>query len=351
MVTSTHPALSLRDDPRTDPRIVRALRDFSLDINVAVPPVTASSPRDELLRFGGIAEASFREVLRMLAERLPEVEGVSTEVVTVSGPDGNALELHIHRPDSAPSRPAPCVVHLHGGAMVMLSAADRVYRQWRDELAAGGLVVIGVEFRNGAGELGPHPFPAGLRDAAAAARWAAANLAELGCSHLVLSGESGGGTLALALPHLARREGWLDEIGGVYAQCPYISGAWDDPPAELPSMVENDGYFISCALFSVFMEIYDPGGEHRDDPLCWPLRASAHDLEAMPRHAISVNELDLLRDEGLAYYRALRDSGVPCEGRVVPGTSHAADVLLANAIPDVHAASLRDVISFAHATV
>jgi len=235
--------------------------------------------------------------------------------------------------------------------MVILSAADGVYRHWRDELAAGGLVVIGVEFRNGAGELGAHPFPAGLRDAAAASRWVGANLAELGGSHLILSGESGGGNLALALPHLARREGWLNEIAGVYAQCPYISGAWDDPPAELRSMVENDGYFISCALFSVFMEIYDPGGEHRDDPVCWPLRASVHDLDAIPPHAISVNELDLLRDEGLAYCRALRDAGTACRGRIVPGTSHAADVLLAHAIPDVHAASLRDVIGFAHATV
>ena len=46
---------------------------------------------------------------------------------------------------------------------------------WRDDLAATGMVVVGVEFRNAAGALGPHPFPAGLNDCASGAQWAIAN--------------------------------------------------------------------------------------------------------------------------------------------------------------------------------
>ena len=33
-------------------------------------------------------------------------------------------------------------------------------------------------------------------------------------------------------------------IDGVYAMVPYISGAYADPPPELPSLVENEGYFL-----------------------------------------------------------------------------------------------------------
>ena len=40
---------------------------------------------------------------------------------------------------------------------------------------------------------------------------------------------------------------------------------------------------------------------------------------------ISVNELDPLRDEGIAYYRKLAAAGVQAIGRTVLGTSHAAD--------------------------
>jgi hypothetical protein len=45
----------------------------------------------------------------------------------------------------------------------------------------------------------------------------------------------------------------------------------------------------------------------------------------------------------------LAHAGVSAIGRLVVGTSHGADVLLGGAIPDVHAASVRDLASFAHA--
>ena len=97
------------------------------------------------------------------------------------------------------------------------SLAEDVDQRLRDELAASGLVVVGVEFRNGGGALGNHPFPAGLEDCAAGLRWVADHLGELGASHVVVMGESGGANLALALTHKAKREGWLDVIAGVYA--------------------------------------------------------------------------------------------------------------------------------------
>lgn len=58
---------------------------------------------------------------------------------------------------------------------------------------------------------------------------------------------------------------------------------------------ENDEYFISCASL----------------------------LRGLPPRAISVNELDPLRDEGLVYYRALLAAGVNATARTVHGTCHA----------------------------
>jgi len=278
---------------------------------------------------------------------LPAVEGVTRETVTLAGRGGHEVRLYVHRPEiQAGAR--PCVYHVHGGGMVLLEAAGPCYQRWRDELAATGLVVVGVEYRNGAGKLGPHPFPAGLQDCADGLRWVGDHLGDLGASHVGVSGESGGGNLCLALTHLAKREGWLDLIRGVYAQCPYIAGRdWADPPAHLPSLRENDGYFISRATFPVMAEVYDPGGANTEDPTCWPARAGVADLRGMPPHVISVNELDPLRDEGIEYYRRLLEAGVSAVGRVVLGTGHATDVFFAAAMPDVHAASLRDVSGFA----
>ena len=186
-----------------------------------------------------MAEEGNAAVFAALLDGLAPVEGVTSETQIIPGGAGDELTLFIHRPDAGPAR-MPGLVHLHGGGMTILAAADAPYVRLRDELAATGMVVVGVEFRNAGGKLGPHPFPAGLDDCAAAVRWVHSHRDELGVGPLVVSGESGGGNLTLAVTHRARREGWLDAIDGVYAQCPYISGLWATPPADLPSLREND---------------------------------------------------------------------------------------------------------------
>jgi acetyl esterase/lipase len=82
--------------------------------------------------------------------------------------------------------------------MVILAASSPSFVRWREALAASGLVVVGVEFRNGGGRLGPHPFPAGLDDCTSALQWVHVHRGELGISKIVVSGESGGGNLSLA---------------------------------------------------------------------------------------------------------------------------------------------------------
>jgi acetyl esterase/lipase len=75
--------------------------------------------------------------------------------------------------------------------------------------------------------------------------------------------------------------------------------------------------------------------------------ATDDDLKGLPPHVISVNELDPMRDEGLAYYRRLVRAGVPAVGRLVAGTCHGGDLLFPGAMPDVFAASVRDLSGFA----
>jgi acetyl esterase len=344
------PDSTLATDPRSDPRMLAAMTPFRLGQRTSPPRVSPDDPLEARIAFSRRAESRLEALFDALLADLPPVEGVVRSTRVIRGADGGELVLSVHRPQDV-SGLLPGILHLHGGGMVMFGGQNSVYTRWRDELAAAGLVVVGVEFRNAVDERGHHPFPAGLDDVTAAVRWLSANRAELGISTLVLQGDSGGANLALAATIRAGREGEAGLIDGVYASVPYISGLYEwlpeDNPPELPSLTENDGYFMSNALNSILRDLYDVDRANRSNPLAWPYFATAEDLRGLPPHAISVNELDPCRDEGLAYARTLRDAGVPVVERTVPGVCHFGDELFRAALPDVYAASVQHVRDFA----
>jgi acetyl esterase/lipase len=339
---------SLRDDPRIDPRLVAAIAPMGLAEPLPPSTIDADTPLETIRTVVGKLEAGSASMLAHFTDGLDPVVGVDRSTGTATGPDGNEITLFVHRPTGS-TGPLPGILHLHGGGGIMLSAADTGYVRWRDELAALGTVVVGVEFRNGAGRLGPHPFPAGLDDCASALEWMHERRSELGVSKLVVSGESGGGNLTLATALRAKREGVLDRIDGVYALCPFVSNGYAEPPAELPSLVDNDGILVSVALLGAFAKAYAPDPDDARNPLAWPLVATVDDLTGLPPHAISVNELDPLRDEGVAYFRQLLAAGVPAQCRTVNGIFHAAENNYFGAIPDVSRSTLRDIVGFATA--
>src|SRR6478735_11888401 len=131
-------------------------------------------------------------------DALPEVESV--EDTTVPGGDG-PRPARIYRP--AVPGPLPTIVLLHGGGFVIgdLDTHDITARTMANDCAA---VVVSVAYR-----LAPeHPWPAGLDDAIAATRWAAAHLADLGGDdRLAVAGDSAGGNLAAIVAQTFRDEG------------------------------------------------------------------------------------------------------------------------------------------------
>jgi acetyl esterase/lipase len=336
----------LKDDPRADPRMLAAMAMVGLDVEQEPAPVNAGSPIEDLLGFLAESEAGFEALFAAFVAGEAPVAGVTRRTEVIRGIDGNDITLFVHQP-SEMDGPVPGVLHLHGGGMVMLEAAGPGYARFRDELAACGMVVVGVEFRNGGGKHGPHPFPAGLNDCSSALQWVSDHQAELGISKLVVSGESGGGNLTLATTLKAKADGRLGQIDGVYAMCPYISNAYRAPVPTLTSLVENDGYFLSCDQMATLARVYDPDGANATNPLAWPLHARVEDLTGLPPHVISVNQLDPLRDEGLAYFRRLLDAGVSAVSRTVNGTCHAGDLIFGSVMPDVHGATVRDIKGFA----
>ena len=70
---------------------------------------------------------------------------IHTEKI-VSAPDGNTINLQVIRPDT--DETLACVYYIHGGGMASLSCYDGMYRGWGKLIAANGVAVVMVDFRN-----------------------------------------------------------------------------------------------------------------------------------------------------------------------------------------------------------
>ena len=261
-----NPEMEFFTDPRADRRLARAI-ELGLTMQPEAEVVPCDAPIDEVLAYCAQGEEAMAQLIPMQEAAMPSYPDIETRTEVIAGVDGNEIPLYVHLPKAGTS-PGPCVLHTHGGGMVVMAAADPMFRRWRNDLAQAGLRVIGVEFRNGGGKLGNHPFPAGLNDCASAARWLHANREALGITQVVISGESGGGNLAIATTLKAKQEGWLDHIQGVYACCPYIFGDYANPPEELVSLRENDGYGLACDQMATLRECMTP--RSRTHRILWP---------------------------------------------------------------------------------
>jgi acetyl esterase/lipase len=263
----------------------------------------------------------------------------------VSSPDGNAINLQVIRPDNRDT--VACVYYIHGGAMQMLSCYDGMYRGWGKIIAANGVAVVMVDFRNSVvpsstSEIAP--FPAGLNDCVSGLKWVVANSGHLGidAQRIVVAGESGGANLALATGLKLRQGGNVDLIKGLYVLCPYIAGQW--PTAECPSSMENDGILLylhnNRGAVGYGIEAFN-----ERNPLAWPSFATVDDVEGFPPTVISVNECDPLRDEGINFYRLLLRAEVPARCRQVMGTMHGTEIF-SIACPEISRDTARDLAAF-----
>jgi acetyl esterase len=252
-------------------------------------------------RARGLAAAAF------WAEGAPEVRSIET--LTVPGPAG-PIEVRLFR--GAIEAPAPVVLYVHGGGWAQGSIAQNE-PMIRALVAASGWTVAALHYR-----LAPeHPYPAGLDDCVALARWLHAEGPAHGLdpTRLVTSGTSAGANLALATGLALPARGLPAPAGmalfyGIY-------GA-DLDTASYREFA--DGRFgLPRARMASYFDWYDPNGARATDPLIQPLLA---DLAGLPPIWLAAAGLDVLRDDTLELHRRLVAAGVRVTLRYEPGVPH-----------------------------
>ena len=233
--------------------------------------------------------------------------------LSIPGPDG-PIPARLYHPKTTPGQALPAaLVYFHGSGFVVLDldSHDDICRR----LCAGSeCVVLSVDYR-----LAPeHKFPAAPDDCLAATRWLAANAASLGidAARIALAGDSAGACLAAVTALRIRDEGGPALCGQLL-----FYPVTDFPDAPAGSYIEcGEAYGLTRERMLWFWQQYLAEPAQAALPMASPLRAPS--LAALPGACVLTAEYDVLRDEGHAYARRLREAGVNTLERCMEGMNH-----------------------------
>lgn len=273
------------------------------------------------------ADLAATRAARLRAIRTATADGPAADVerseVRVAGLDGAPdVTLRVYRPVHA-SSPLPCLYWIHGGGHV-LGSLDQDDAQCEHFVTALGCVVVSVEWR----QAPENPYPAEIDDCHAGLVWTAANAGDLGvdAGRIVVGGRSSGGGAAAGLALLARDRGGPS----IHHQL-LIYPMLDDRARTRSSRMEVHPGLWTREANAAAWEAYlgDTVGTAAVEIYAAPGRAG--DLSGAPSCSIFTAELDLFRDEDVAYASRLFAAGVRTELHVYPAAYHGFDVFVPTA--------------------
>jgi len=202
--------------------------------------------------------------------------------------------------------PRATLLHLHGGGYFACSA--RTHRPYTCFFAAQGFRVFAPNYR-----LAPeHPFPAAIDDAQRVYLSLVEALGSAGS--LVVTGDSAGGGLVLALMQRVR------EAGQPLPAAIALFSPWTDLATTGPSAIENEA---SCSMF-VSEAIRRGAAGYLDGadalhPHASPLYA---DMRGLPPMLVHAAEHESMRDDSTRLVERARAAGVEVESRLWPVVHH-----------------------------
>ncbi|MDD2972883.1 MAG: alpha/beta hydrolase [Lachnospiraceae bacterium] len=257
-----------------------------------------------------------RESLKgMESENVATNDNVTVTQKTVPGLPGNPdVTIYIFKPVHAGSN-MPGMLYIHGGGMIF-GSVNEITNDLINEADSLNCTIISPEYR-----LAPeNPYPAGLNDCYAALSWFAGNAKELNVNpdNIVVSGMSAGGGIAAAIAIKAR-----DENG------PKIAAQFLDSPMldyrnNTSSAMEITDKRFWCRQENILAWEMYLGTQHPEKVSPQASPAVLNNFEGLPPTFISVGEVDVFRDESIAYAQKLQQAGIFTDLHVYAGVYHGA---------------------------
>ncbi|KAA8644184.1 hypothetical protein EYZ11_010247 [Aspergillus tanneri] len=252
-------------------------------------------------------------------DKLPAAPEVEQSVHRIQSYDGQTINVYRFAKKSPTSVvPGPAILHTHGGGTIV-GNVDLSKKALSLQVQQTGVQVFSVDYR--LAPENPHPTPS--EDCYAGLAWLYEHATEFGVdrSRIATMGESAGGLLAAALALMARDRGLSPPLAKQILIYPMLDdrNTTPNPVLEPLALWTNDDNITAwTALLG-----NDIGTDHVS-PYAAPARATS--VEGLPPTYVDVGELDIFRDEDIAYAARIASANISLEFHVYSGVPHAFEV-------------------------
>ena len=261
--------------------------------------------------------------LRLLYEASYPIEDLSVtqkDFYTTSA-DGHQVLLRWYSKPGVGAGPA--VLFVHSGGMIIGEVADfdNILHYY---VFKTGIGFLSVEYR-----LAPEArYPKALEDTYAGLVWLHAHAAELRVdpSHIAVMGESAGGNLAAAVCIYARDRG-----GPSISKQLLIYPMLSDHTVQADETTKPFLTWRDVDNETGWEAYLGPGHRGSDKVPITAAPSRLADASGLPPMYMEVGELDLFRDEDIAYAAKLWRAAISAELHVFPGLPHGYDLMAAKA--------------------
>ena len=263
----------------------------------------------------GLSKQERLDFMRRFMEGMSEGREYASDFVPVVV-DGVPAEW-VLAPGADPSKR---VLYIHGGAF--MAGSHRSHRNITNRFSEMmGAAVLAIDYRL----MPENRRREGITDCQTAYRWILENGPEGAGppAHLVVSGDSAGGNLALSLVAWARDAG-LRAVDAVVAFSPSVDGTFSSP--SIRSNISSDT--MLGPLFGPLLKIPQAIRawvyllEFRFNPVNPVVSPVWGDLSNLPPTLIQVSEAEMLLDDSRRYVRKARASGSPAVAQSWPNMLH-----------------------------
>ncbi|HWD88345.1 MAG TPA: alpha/beta hydrolase [Mucilaginibacter sp.] len=288
---------------------------FDPEVGAAIAALVAKSPSPQIPERGDWK--SVRETgnagWRLWANAAPDYPDVRKKSFFTNTQDGASIELRWYTKEG--SKPGSAVVYAHGGGMILgsLDVYDFVVSEY---VSKTGVPFLAVDYR-----LAPESKGTMLaEDVFSGITWLVDHALELDIdtTRIAVMGDSGGGAPAAGATILARERKVL------LAYQVLIYPMLDDRNIEPDPFIKPFSTWTYDNNYTAWNAVLgNEFGKETVSSIVAPARLT--DFAGLPPAYIETGELDIFRDEDIAYAQHLLKAGVPVELHVHSGAPHGYD--------------------------